>query len=283
MREKIHVEVTEPRYIVDTNVTFAQVEDWFGSMTKDLKMDVIYSRQRKKSPCIVWICGGSWLQMSKSAHLAYLCGLARCGYVVASVQYRTSNEIKFPGQLEDIKSAIRYLRAHAERYNIDSDRIGVMGESAGGHLAALAALTGDKKEFDKGQFLEYSSEVQAACTWYLPSDVSRMPGSDNRDREAAPESLLIGKNASVYTEDALKACPVHYVSEQAPPFLLLHGLCDQLVPFSQSEILHDTLEEKGRDVRLVAIEEADHGGIQFYQKDVWNLITKFFNEKLSEI
>lgn len=283
MREKIHVEVKEPRYIVDTNVTFAQVGDWFGSTTKDLKMDVIYGRQREKRPCIVWICGGSWQQMSRSVHLAYLCGLARSGYVVASVQYRTSNKVKFPGQLEDIKSAIRYLRAHAERYNIDSERIGVMGESAGGHLAALAALTGDRTEFDKGQNLEYSSQVQAACTWYLPSDVSRLPDPENRGMEASasPESLLIGKNAAVYTEDAMKACPVHYVNDQAPPFLLLHGLCDQLVPFSQSEILHDALEEKGRDVRLVAIEEADHGDIQFYQEAIWDLITEFFNDKLS--
>lgn len=282
MRETIHVEVREPRYVVDTNVTYAQVGDWFGNTTKNLKMDIVYCRQKKKRPCIIWICGGSWEQMSRSAHLAYLCELARNGFVVAGVQYRTSNEVKFPGQLEDIKASIRYLRANAERYSIDIERFGVMGESAGGHLAAMAALTGDNKDFDKGWYLDYSSEVQAACTWYLPADVSRIPRSDDRDMQSAPESLLIGKNAAIYHEDAMKACPISYVMEQAPPFLLLHGLCDQMVPFSQSEIFHDALEEKGIDVRLVAIEDADHADIQFYQKEVWELITRFFWEKLEQ-
>ena len=79
--------------------------------------------QEKEYPCIVWICGGAWLTMDKSAHLAYLTELARKGFVVASVQYRTSNEEKFPAQLQDVKAAIRYLRAHAGRYHIDSEKV----------------------------------------------------------------------------------------------------------------------------------------------------------------
>ena len=107
-------------------------------------MDLIYPEDLgRKYPCIVWICGGAWLEMDKSAHLAYLAGLARSGFVVASVEYRTSNEAKFPKQLEDVKSAIRYLRAHADRFCIDPEHFGVMGESAGGYLAAMTALATD--------------------------------------------------------------------------------------------------------------------------------------------
>ena len=283
MKKTIQVEIKEPQYIVDTNVTFAQVRDWFGHTTKDLKMDIIFPEQgKKKSPCIIWICGGAWQQMSRSAHLVYLADLARQGFVAASVQYRTSNEAIFPAQLQDIKAAVRYLRAHAERYCIDSEHFGVMGESAGGHLTAMAALTGDRREFDTGDYLEYSSAVQAACPWYLPADITKMPVDTARDMQAAPESLLIGMNAVHHQKEALNACPVSYVTKQAPPFLLLHGLCDRTVPFSQSEAMYAALEEKGADVQLVAIEGADHADIRFFQREVWDLITGFFKEKLAE-
>ena len=142
MKKVIQVAVKEPQYVVSTDVAFAQVDAWFGHTVRDLKLDVIYPEHTEKRPCIVWICGGAWLQMSVSAHLAYLCDLAREGFVVASVQYRTSNEAVFPAQLEDVKAAIRYLKAHSERYGIDPERFGVMGESAGGHLTVMTALTG---------------------------------------------------------------------------------------------------------------------------------------------
>ena len=141
MKETIKIQVEAPQYSVVTGTTFAQVDAWFGHTRKDLKMDIIYPEdQERLYPCIVWICGGAWVTMDRSAHLAYLAGLARSGFVVASVEYRTSNEAVFPAQLVDIKSAIRYLRAHSDRFRINPEQFGVMGESAGGHLTAMAAL-----------------------------------------------------------------------------------------------------------------------------------------------
>lgn len=283
MKKQIHIEVTEPQYLVNTNVTYAQTGQWFDHLTQDLKLDIIYPEGADHPyPCIVWLCGGAWLQMSTSAHLAYLAELARKGFVVASVQYRTSNEAIYPLPLIDVKAAIRYLRAHARRFNIDPEHFGIMGESAGGHLTAMTALTGDIKELDQGDYLEYSSAVQAACPWYVPSDITQMPVDVPKDMQAAPESLLLGKNARMHMEEALKACPVSYVTEDAPPFLLLHGLCDQTVPFSQSEILYNKLKEKGNDVTLIAIEEADHADRQFFQRELWKLIEEFFCEKLKQ-
>lgn len=100
--------------------------------------------------------------MDKSAHLAYLAKLALNGFAVASVEYRTSNEGAYPMPLEDVKAAIRYLKAHAERYSLDENKFGVAGESAGGYLAAMCALNNDKS-LDVGNYLDYSSEVQACC------------------------------------------------------------------------------------------------------------------------
>lgn len=140
MKQTLSPEITKPQYVVTTDITFAQVDSWYGHCRRDLKMDLIYPEDStgKVYPCIVWICGGGWLRLDKSAHLAYLSRLAERGFAVASVEYRTSNEGVYPMQLQDVKAAIRYLRAHAERFRIDTDRVGVMGESAGGYLTCMA-------------------------------------------------------------------------------------------------------------------------------------------------
>ena len=175
MRKNIQVKVKVPQFTVITGLTYAQRDSWFGHTMQDLKMDLIYPEDKeRKYPCIVWICGGAWLQMDRSAHLAYLSELARKGFTVASLQYRTSNETPFPGPLEDVKAGIRYLRAHAGRFHIDPEKIGVMGESAGGYLTCMAALATDPS-FDVGENLEYSSSVQAACPWYPPTDFRGFP------------------------------------------------------------------------------------------------------------
>ena len=190
MRRKIQVKERQPQFCVVTGITFTQVDAWFGNTMRDLKMDLIYPKDAgKKYPCVVWICGGAWIQMDRSAHLAYLSNLAQQGFVVASVEYRTSNEAKYPAPLQDVKAGIRYLRAHAERFCIDPDRIGVMGESAGGYLTCMAAQA-DDPIYDVGENLEYSSAVQAACPWYPPTDFRGFLYSDPEQCAAAPESLL---------------------------------------------------------------------------------------------
>ena len=280
MRETLNVNVKEPSYFTTTGVTFSQVDAWFGHTRRDLKMDIVYPEDPEKTyPCIVWICGGAWLQMDRSAHLAYLAWLARKGFVVASAEYRTSNEAVYPAQLIDIKSAIRYLRGHSERYRINPERFGVMGESAGGHLTAMAALA-DDPAYDVGSYLEYSSRVQAACPWYPPADVTTFPYPSPLESAASPESLMLGVNVMLCQEEAAKASPISYISKEAPPFMILHGTDDRTVPFAQGEILHDKLEAAGCDVRLVAIEGADHADRQFFQTQLWERIADFFREKL---
>ena len=148
MRKTLKPEITKPQYVVCTDITYAQVDSWYDHCRRDLKLDLIYPEDDRKEqayPCIVWICGGAWLRMDKSAHLAYLSRLAQKGFVVASVEYRTSNEGTYPMQLLDVKAAIRYLRAHAKRYRIDTERFGVMGESAGGYLTGgMSVVSADR-------------------------------------------------------------------------------------------------------------------------------------------
>ena len=254
MKEKLKINVTKPQYVQVSDITYAQVDSWYDHCRRDLKLDLIYPEDMsdKRYPCIVWICGGGWMRMDKSAHLSYLSTLAHQGFVVCSVEYRTSNEGCYPMQIEDVKAAIRYLKAHADRYRIDKEHFGAMGESAGGFLTCMAALDHDKAR-DVGEYLEESSNIQAACPWY---------------------------NIMRNIKEAYNSSPVSKVTKDAPPFLIIHGINDQTVPFEQSEELYDKLIENGCDADLIALEGADHADLQFFQDELWDRIIEFFKTKL---
>lgn len=282
-KHTLKLEIEKPQYITVNDVTYAQVDSWFGHCRRDLKLDIIYpeAQDGRTYPCILWICGGAWLMMDKSAHNLYLSRLASGGFVVASVEYRTSNQGPYPMPLQDVKAAIRYLKAHADRFRINKEQMGVMGESAGGYLTCMAALDHDPA-LDVGEYLEESSEVQAACPWYPPTDFRGFPYDSAEQCAAAPESLLLGKNVMRHAGEALKCCPVSFVTPEAPPFLIIHGKNDHTVPFTQSELLYEKLENAGCDVTLLAIEGADHADLHFFQKEIWEEIGDFFQKSLGD-
>lgn len=281
MKEKLMINITKPQYVQVSDITYAQVDSWYDHCRRDLKLDLIYPEDMsdKRYPCIVWICGGGWMRMDKSAHLSYLSTLAHQGFVVCSVEYRTSNEGCYPMQIEDVKAAIRYLRAHADRYRIDKEHFGAMGESAGGFLTCMAALDHDKVH-DVGEYLEESSSIQAACPWYPPTNLSTFKYKDAEECAASMESLLLGYNTMRNIKEAYNSSPVSKVTKDAPPFFIIHGINDQTVPFEQSEELYDKLIENGCDADLIALEGADHADLQFFQDELWDRIIEFFKTKL---
>lgn len=281
MKEKLMINTTKPQYVQVSDITYAQVDSWYDHCRRDLKLDLIYPEDMsdKRYPCIVWICGGGWMRMDKSAHLSYLSTLAHQGFVVCSVEYRTSNEGCYPMQIEDVKAAIRYLRAHADRYRIDKEHFGAMGESAGGFLTCMAALDHDNAH-DVGEYLEESSSIQAACPWYPPTNLSTFKYKDAEECAASMESLLLGYNTMRNIKEAYNSSPVSKVTKDAPPFLIIHGINDQTVPFEQSEELYDKLIENGCDADLIALEGADHADLQFFQDELWDRIIEFFKTKL---
>ena len=256
-KKTLKLSVEKPQYITVNDITYAQVDSWFGHCRRDLKLDIIYpeTKDGKTYPCILWICGGAWLMMDKSAHNLYLSRLASSGFVVASVEYRTSNQGPYPMPLQDVKAAIRYLKAHADRFRINKEQIGVMGESAGGYLTCMAALDNDPA-------------------------LSAFPCESAEKCASSAESLLLGFNSMLNKEKAYQSSPVSKVTKDAPPFLIIHGNCDQVVPYVQSETLYGLLEKKDCDVTLLTLDGADHADIQFFQDEVWNRIAEFFHEKL---
>ena len=146
----------------------------------------------------------------------------------------------------------------------------------------MAALDEDVS-LDVGDYLEQSSKVQAACPWYPPTDTSKFPYQNAEQCAASPESLLLGFNVMKNPEKGYENSPVSKVTKDAPPFLIIHGMNDHTVPFSQSESLYETLEANGCDVTLLALEGADHADLQFFQDKIWERMISFFKEKLTRI
>jgi acetyl esterase/lipase len=230
-------------------------------------------------PVIIWVHGGAWRAGSKERCPAGR--FVREGYAVASINYRLSQHAIFPAQIQDCKAALRWLRAHAEQYHLDAKRFGVWGASAGGHLVALLGTAGDVKAFDVGAHLDASSRVQAVCNFFGPTDFTKMndfPGRMDHDAADSPESKLIGGAIQEHKDKAQRANPITYVTKDDPPFLIVHGDKDPLVPHNQSELLLAALKEANVPARLYTVEGGGHGGFKDPQVNI--LVTEFFAKHL---
>ena len=211
-------------------------------------------------PVAVWIHGGGWRGGTNNPSRNY--PLAQRGYFTISVEYRLTDEAIFPSQITECKAAISWLRANAEVLHINPDKIGVWGSSAGGHLAALVGTSMGVKQFEWPNAQGHSSDVQCVIDLFGPSDFAAMVGAPSRiDRTKAdcPEALLLGGLISENPDKARAASPVTHVDGNEPPFLIMHGTEDQVVPFDQSEILYEALQKVGAQVTFVRVKGAGHG------------------------
>jgi acetyl esterase/lipase len=219
----------------------------------------------------MWIHGGGWMfgdrrYLPETLRPNQLFDeLVAAGLAVATIDYRHALEAHFPAQLHDAKTALRYLRAHADVLGIDATKIGVWGESAGGYLAALVGLTGRHAELEGALgVLRQSSAVDVVVDWYGVADLAGRPRERRIPETMAelppelltpPEVLLAGGD----DEHTLAvASPMSYVTPAAPPFLLIHGTADTVVPYVQSEVLAQALSNAGVSAQLVPIKDAEH-------------------------
>jgi len=225
-------------------------------------------------PVILSIHGGGWSSGSKARSPAIR--FAARGYAVASINYRLSGEAVFPAQIEDCKAAVRWLRANAVKYNLNPDRIAAFGSSAGGHLAALLGTSAGVAELEgvKPQ-PEESSRVQAVIDFFGPTDLLVMGGM--HDRPDSPESRLIGGPIQELKDKAARANPILYLSRDDPPFLIVHGDQDRVVPLRQSQLLHEALVAAGVESTFRVVPGAGHG---FSRPEIDELVLAFLERHL---
>lgn len=253
-----------------------------------LVMHMIFPMEEGKPdklwPLVVFMQGSAWKKQKLDANLANLSTFARRGYAVVIPEYRTSADAPFPAQVQDAKTAIRFMRKNAERYHIDPDRIALWGDSSGGHTAVMAGLTPDEPLLDTDLYGEYSCKVGAVVDYYGPVDISTMnfaPSVQDHCGADSPEGLLIG-GVSVSDHPELVAPTVtsRYVGEDTPPVLMLHGDKDRLVPFEQSILLYEALRKKGREVEFYKLAGADHGGSLFWTDRILDIVDSFLKKHL---
>ncbi len=249
--------------------------------SKPLLLDLhLPGHSQKPSPLIVWIHGGGWKSNHKASFSLPL-ELVDRGYAVVCINYRLSQTAEFPAQINDAKAAVRWLRANAGKYHLDPKRIGAWGNSSGGHLAALLGTTSGVKLLEgTGLHLQYSSKVQAVCTYYAPLDLIRlMPGNEDMayTKLGGMVAQLLGEPLAARLELARLASPIHHVSADDAPFLIVHGDKDKVVPIEQSRLMHAALQGAGVLSQLHIESGASHSIKYFKSELMIERVAHFFD------
>jgi acetyl esterase/lipase len=266
----------------------------YGTLHNAQKLDVYTPKATAPFPVVVLIHGGGWVQGDKMEYRTSpkTEALLARGYAVVAVNYRLSGVAKFPAQIQDVKAAVRWIRANVNTYKFNSDKIGAWGTSAGGHLTALLATSGGINTLDnltQGDATK-SSTIQAAVDWFGPTDLLQMdaqtlaqgcnPANATHNGPNSPESSLMGY--PIQTQPALVqvANPITYVTSNDPPMYIAHGLADCTVPRAQGQILYDALlTAKGpTDIKIDMLSASGHGTGQFENLTYVNLMVDFFDK-----
>lgn len=284
-----------------TGLTYSTYVDRNG-VTQPLLLDLMVPSSSSSSgagpvPLVIWIHGGGWKSGSRAPMPARVTDLCARGYAVASPDYRLTTVALWPAQIQDVKAAVRWLRENALSYGIDPDRFGVWGESAGAHLASLLGTSGGVSSStvgnttvlleDGGDPLNPSSRVQAVVDWYGATDFLQMrfyPSSvGNHDASTSDESRLMGAPIQQVPERVATANPITYVSQDDPPFLVMHGTIDKTNAFNQSQLLVDSLRVAGVPVTFRPVLNAGHGGSLFLQTAAIQPVWDFFDAVLGGV
>ncbi|MGG6136202.1 alpha/beta hydrolase fold domain-containing protein [Pantoea allii] len=261
---------------------------------RQLHMSLLVPRTQALKPAIIYFPGGGFTSADHDKFIQMRMALAESGFVVAAAEYRVVPDT-FPAPVVDGKAAVRYLRQHAEDYGIDPERIGVLGDSAGGWLAQMLGTTQGETSFDRGDFTDKSSDVQAVATLYGISDLLNIGEGYADDIQkvhqspAVTEALLVhgaafrdfaGASIMDDTTRARHASPMGHLSNPKPPFLIMHGDNDSLVSPHQSAQLFDALKKAGEKVDYVVVKGAEHGDLIWYQPAVIDEVVNWFTREL---
>lgn len=287
----VDVPVVQGRIDAISGVVYSQVFER-GRSVRGLKMTLFVPRTKEKKPAVLYFPGGGFTSADHEKFLEMRYALARAGYVVAACEYRAVPN-KFPALLEDAKAAVRWMRAHASEFGVDADRIGLLGDSAGGYVVQMSGATNGEKNWDVGDFKEVSSDVQAVVSIYGISDLTTIGegiGNENVHASAAvTEALLLngpafkdfaGASVNADPQKAKAASPIGHVDGTEPPFLLMHGSGDKVVSPLQSKKMFEALQNKKVEAEYVLVRGAEHGDLPWYQPGVISRVVNFFDRHL---
>lgn len=242
----------------------------------------------KSYPLILFVQGSGWQWQNVESNICTLGQIVKAGYVIAMVQYRGSQEAPFPAQLLDVKRAAHWMIDHAADYHADPERIILWGNSSGGHLVSLSAVTAGIPELEPLPLRDIRSRIKGVLDFYGPIHLASMQDEpsvrDHLSAESIGGLLLGGRNVTDVPELAEQASVTTYITKdrELPPFLILHGDKDRIVPFAQSVRLAEALQNSGHSVQFYKVKNADHGGAGLWNPQIMNLCLKVMEDWLKE-
>ncbi|MDE5586646.1 MAG: alpha/beta hydrolase [Muribaculaceae bacterium] len=266
--------------------------NYAGDDLEGHRLDIYLPKDGKKThPLVVVIYGSAWFSnnFKNAAYMSLGKPLTDAGYAVATINHRASGEAKYPAQINDVKGAIRFLRANADKYCLDTSFLGITGFSSGGHLSAMAGVTNGMKtrtagdisidiEGNIGGNLEQSSAVDAVVDWFGPVDMAHMENCETVKGADSPEAMLMGIAPADSPEMVELISPITYVSENTVPMLVIHGNSDSVVPYCQGVNFSEELKSVGRLSDFITVEGGEHGPVTF-NEDTFKAMVDYFNSR----
>lgn len=284
MYKKINPQIAEPDIIMYTDIVYSNpFNDYYQSsipLSLHLLRPFYKIDEWEKRPLLVWIGGGGFQSSTPARSVPELMEYARQGYVVASIGYRVSGTTHFPSQVQDVKAAIRFLKHYHEKYGIDPDQVVVAGHSAGSYLAAMAGVTGDEGMFGTDEWNDVSSSVKAVVCMSGGDLFLDDPAAREQMTKQSVLEIFLGYPIKGNAEKVKTVSPSQYMDKNTPPFLLIHGEKDEVVPVEFSRVFYEKLTKAGVNADFYEIEGAGHETVELWQPEIKGIIINFFKQAL---
>ena len=266
--------------------------NYAGDEMEAHRLDIYLPKDgRDKHKVVVDIDGSAWFSnnMKSMAYMSIGKPLTEAGFAVVCINHRSSSDAKYPAQINDVKGALRFIRANADKYKLDTSFIGITGFSSGGHLSSMAGVTNGMKSHTIGEKTievegnvggnnKFSSNVDAVVDWFGPIDMTRMNNCETVKDANSPEAALIGGNPADNMDMTQLSSPYFYVSKSTVPFVVIHGDADNVVPYCQSVYFSEELKKNGKLADFITVSGGQHGPVTF-NNDTFKKMVDFFKKE----